>query len=264
MLRAPCSVLRAPCSVLRAPCSVLRAPCSVLRAPANGAAVRRKAGSRYRMPQGRRPRGFKRCRGLGLHALGGAHAEGRHAVTRRGVAPPQRSTPPRSRPLAADLAGYWLRQAAPSANVTDGSRRGARSRARERGPDGPAAVGWRPRSRGSSSSLCAVRTGATFHTGPATAAERSVSVRQPARSVAHDTRAACAARHPYKLVRPRAGPQPPHGPRALRTPRSRRYGAQPWPAGCCSVSGRMSMRQPVRRAARRAFWPSLPMASESW
>src|SRR5580658_2907556 len=26
----------------------------------------------------------------------------------------------------------------------------------------------------------------------------------------------------------------------------------------------MSMRQPVRRAARRAFCPSLPMASESW
>ena len=26
----------------------------------------------------------------------------------------------------------------------------------------------------------------------------------------------------------------------------------------------MSMCQPVRRAARRAFWPSLPMASESW
>ena len=26
----------------------------------------------------------------------------------------------------------------------------------------------------------------------------------------------------------------------------------------------MSTRQPVRRAARRAFWPSRPMASESW
>ena len=24
------------------------------------------------------------------------------------------------------------------------------------------------------------------------------------------------------------------------------------------------MRQPVRRAARRAFWPSLPIASDSW
>src|SRR5664280_1216467 len=30
-----------------------------------------------------------------------------------------------------------------------------------------------------------------------------------------------------------------------------------------SFSERMSMRQPVRRAAKRAFWPSLPMASES-
>ena len=31
-----------------------------------------------------------------------------------------------------------------------------------------------------------------------------------------------------------------------------------------AVSGRMSMRQPVSLAARRAFCPSLPMASESW
>ncbi len=31
-----------------------------------------------------------------------------------------------------------------------------------------------------------------------------------------------------------------------------------------TTSGRMSMRQPVRRAARRAFCPSLPIASESW
>ncbi len=31
-----------------------------------------------------------------------------------------------------------------------------------------------------------------------------------------------------------------------------------------SVSGRMSMRQPVRRAASRAFWPSLPIASDNW
>ncbi len=31
-----------------------------------------------------------------------------------------------------------------------------------------------------------------------------------------------------------------------------------------SVSDLMSTRQPVRRAARRAFWPSRPIASESW
>ncbi len=31
-----------------------------------------------------------------------------------------------------------------------------------------------------------------------------------------------------------------------------------------SVSLWMSIRQPVSRAARRAFWPSLPMASDSW
>jgi hypothetical protein len=34
-------------------------------------------------------------------------------------------------------------------------------------------------------------------------------------------------------------------------------------AGSATVSGWMSMRQPVRRAAKRAFWPSLPMASDS-
>ena len=33
------------------------------------------------------------------------------------------------------------------------------------------------------------------------------------------------------------------------------------PAG---MSGRMSIRQPVSLAARRTFWPSLPMASDSW
>lgn len=30
------------------------------------------------------------------------------------------------------------------------------------------------------------------------------------------------------------------------------------------LSGRMSMRQPVNRAARRAFCPSRPMANDSW
>ena len=31
-----------------------------------------------------------------------------------------------------------------------------------------------------------------------------------------------------------------------------------------TTSGRMSIRQPVSLAARRAFCPSLPIASESW
>jgi len=34
-------------------------------------------------------------------------------------------------------------------------------------------------------------------------------------------------------------------------------------SGVTSVSGRMSIRQPVSRAARRAFCPSLPIASDS-
>ena len=35
-------------------------------------------------------------------------------------------------------------------------------------------------------------------------------------------------------------------------------------AGAGSVSDRMSIRHPVSRAASRAFWPSRPMARESW
>jgi hypothetical protein len=34
--------------------------------------------------------------------------------------------------------------------------------------------------------------------------------------------------------------------------------------GSAASSERMSMRHPVSRAASRAFWPSLPMASDSW
>ena len=37
-----------------------------------------------------------------------------------------------------------------------------------------------------------------------------------------------------------------------------------WPSGWLGASLRMSMRQPVSRAASRAFCPSLPIASESW
>lgn len=37
-----------------------------------------------------------------------------------------------------------------------------------------------------------------------------------------------------------------------------------WGSGWPSVSGRMSIRHPVRRAARRAFCPSLPIARDSW
>jgi hypothetical protein len=42
------------------------------------------------------------------------------------------------------------------------------------------------------------------------------------------------------------------------------FGAGIVPVGSRTTSGRMSMRQPVRRAASRAFWPSRPIASESW
>jgi hypothetical protein len=40
--------------------------------------------------------------------------------------------------------------------------------------------------------------------------------------------------------------------------------AAPGACGSTAVSDRMSIRQPVSFAANRAFWPSLPIASESW
>ena len=40
--------------------------------------------------------------------------------------------------------------------------------------------------------------------------------------------------------------------------------SQPAVADGRLVADRMSIRQPVSRAARRAFWPSLPIASDSW
>ncbi len=43
-----------------------------------------------------------------------------------------------------------------------------------------------------------------------------------------------------------------------------RPGQSPAASGSGSVSERMSMRQPVSRAASRAFCPSLPMANDSW
>ncbi len=36
------------------------------------------------------------------------------------------------------------------------------------------------------------------------------------------------------------------------------------PASDEAASDRMSIFQPVSRAASRAFWPSLPMASDNW
>ena len=63
---------------------------------------------------------------------------------------------------------------------------------------------------------------------------------------------------------------------AKRGPDQRRSGPTYYASALCSPafspefgasaswSGRMSMRQPVSRAARRAFCPSLPMASDSW
>lgn len=65
---------------------------------------------------------------------------------------------------------------------------------------------------------------------------------------------------PARRGQPRSsrGDRPPAAAPLSRAP------SAPSAPSVCSVSGRMSMRQPVRRAARRAFCPSLPIASDSW
>ena len=96
---------------------------------------------------------------------------------------------------------------------------------------------------------------------------------QPVRRVGHD--GTVAGHDPQQLGRGRAPRQPDAG-------ADRRAQAGPVPPGAAgsadgaaaapgapaavtrSTSGRMSIRQPVSRAASRAFWPSLPMASDSW
>ncbi len=78
------------------------------------------------------------------------------------------------------------------------------------------------------------------------------------------------------FILPRPG-HPDH-PRRTLSPRGRRCVQSSWtapaatsraglvgdPSPPAGMSGRMSIRQPVSLAARRTFWPSLPMASDSW
>ena len=93
---------------------------------------------------------------------------------------------------------------------------------------------------------------ATSHTRPG---------RLPARC---GGRAGAAGRSPVRSV-PTSLPRPAYGVRhrRLRTALGR-LEAPARRARRAAVSGRMSMRQPVSLAARRAFCPSLPMARESW
>ena len=66
-------------------------------------------------------------------------------------------------------------------------------------------------------------------------------------------------------VRPSHGESTPAGHPASSAPCSEvRAASVSAPGPSLSASERMSMRQPVSLAARRAFWPSLPIASESW
>jgi hypothetical protein len=109
---------------------------------------------------------------------------------------------------------------------------------------------------------------------------RDGSARSPVRSATHQSTASGARRAPpapAPLLSPRVstpasatGPWPAPTHRAGMPSGEDANGIrQPWgPCEPCepatSVSGRMSMRQPVSLAARRAFWPSLPMARLSW
>ena len=66
----------------------------------------------------------------------------------------------------------------------------------------------------------------------------------------------------HRVAGPESSPVGPHQSTAYG-----RRGASWALVGACavpSVSGRMSIRQPVSFAASRAFWPSRPMASDSW
>ncbi|MEY9942437.1 hypothetical protein ABH932_007226 [Streptacidiphilus sp. MAP5-52] len=119
-----------------------------------------------------------------------------------------------------------------------------------------------------------VRSGhAAVRVRPDTSKSTPLMVLDPTRLSAGDQ----ALRHraaPLRHVRATSGPRPRRGgvgsgSRATRTsgPALRRCGdrrGQAPAASSPSVSGRMSIRHPVSRAARRAFWPSLPMASDSW
>ena len=85
---------------------------------------------------------------------------------------------------------------------------------------------------------------------------------QPVRRVGHDS--TVPGHHPQQLGR-RGAPAAAHAGADRRAQAGSSAGAAAG-AGTASrvTSGRMSIRQPVSRAARRAFWPSLPMASDSW
>ncbi len=92
------------------------------------------------------------------------------------------------------------------------------------------------------------------------------SAGQPVRRVGHDS--TVPGHHPQQLGR-RSAPAAAHAGADRRAQAGSSAGAGAGVdagAGTASrvTSGRMSIRQPVSRAARRAFWPSLPMASDSW
>jgi len=62
----------------------------------------------------------------------------------------------------------------------------------------------------------------------------------------------------------RRGVAPGAGPQRDVTPPHRYAPAGASGAAAACDSDLMSMRQPVSRAASRAFWPSFPIASDSW
>ena len=100
---------------------------------------------------------------------------------------------------------------------------------------------------------------------------RDGSARSPVRSATHESTASGARRAPRAPTHrcrsaAACGVTPEEVCRPAREAHGiRQFGEPCEPCGAAaSVSGRMSMRHPVSLAARRAFWPSLPMARLSW
>ena len=102
--------------------------------------------------------------------------------------------------------------------------------------------------------------------------QRRTATRPPAGGIGHDPRRVGVRGDHQAQQIGRGRPFPASHAGANRARTTGHWGVYPvahpgWPAsaaGSGAVSGRMSIRQPVSRAASRAFWPSLPIARLSW
>jgi hypothetical protein len=90
--------------------------------------------------------------------------------------------------------------------------------------------------------------------------------RLPGRLTGHKESSASARLNlpAFRGARRAHAPAPPPGREAGAAAVAVRSAAADPARSAGATSGRMSMRQPVSFAASRAFWPSLPIASDSW